>query len=335
MKNGFAESGIRLNAYVAKQEHWTIEELEARTELLMAQAVSIWPLATTAFAPSEKQLDSCTLEDDVNLSGRIIARYSYKGMEQPVISWIDMYERILKMLHAEDSSVLTKLAYEKGSNVELAAYVSNHPSELRSSLQIDDSIYAEKNTSTETKLILLRKFFKLYGADPADLVFYLRDEDESGDDVISAARYELRKKYWAFALEYIQVAHNDGKGCFGNVSPSKDNWISGFFGIGGFFISCVANYDMARVELCLSKFEQEKNKEAFDALYQRKDEIEEELGTPLIWDRSDKTKASYLRVRLDGVSIEREMDWLQMAKFHAEWSKKFYDVLVPLLKALE
>ena len=32
------------------------------------------------------------------------------------------------------------------------------------------------------------------------------------------------------------------------------------------------------------------------------------------------------------VSIENETDWLQMAKFHAHWSKKFYDVIVPYLR---
>ena len=32
------------------------------------------------------------------------------------------------------------------------------------------------------------------------------------------------------------------------------------------------------------------------------------------------------------VIIENETDWLQMAKFHAHWSKKFYDVIVPYLR---
>lgn len=34
---------------------------------------------------------------------------------------------------------------------------------------------------------------------------------------------------------------------------------------------------------------------------------------------------------LKDVSIENESDWLQMARFHAEWSKKFYDIIVPYL----
>ena len=31
------------------------------------------------------------------------------------------------------------------------------------------------------------------------------------------------------------------------------------------------------------------------------------------------------------IRIKDETSWTQMAKFHAEWSKKFYDVFVPLL----
>ena len=32
------------------------------------------------------------------------------------------------------------------------------------------------------------------------------------------------------------------------------------------------------------------------------------------------------------VSIYNENDWLQIAKFHAKWSKKFIDAIVPYLK---
>lgn len=72
--------------------------------------------------------------------------------------------------------------------------------------------------------------------------------------------------------------------------------------------------------------------EAFDYLFGHKAEIEATLGSSVEWLRSDNTKGSYILVRLEGVSIENEADWTQMAKFHAEWSKKFYDAFVPYLK---
>ena len=84
--------------------------------------------------------------------------------------------------------------------------------------------------------------------------------------------------------------------------------------------------------MTLAHSNKERNKEAFDYLYSHKSEIESVLDTQIDWLRSDDTKGSYIVIRLEGVSIENEADWTQMAKFHAEWSKKFYDVFVPYLK---
>ena len=55
------------------------------------------------------------------------------------------------------------------------------------------------------------------------------------------------------------------------------------------------------------------------------------LGIALQWSRGDDIKSSKVYYMLNNVSIEHEVDWLQMARFHAEWSKKFYDVIVPYL----
>ena len=85
------------------------------------------------------------------------------------------------------------------------------------------------------------------------------------------------------------------------------------------------------VELVLSKSSRDLNKSAFDYLFARKDEIESKLGISLNWWRFEG-KASYLDYTMEGIGINDESNWTRMAKFHAEWSKKFYDVLVPLLQ---
>ena len=334
MKNGFIDSHLYMNNWIGQQNHWGLAELEARNQMLMQRALTIWPLPATDFKPAEKQMDSYSLDDDVELSGRDIVRFGYKNTEQPVTSWIDMMEQILKILHAEDKSVLSRLAYSKGETNDLDAYVSNKPQDLRNALEIDTDIYVERNTSTSTKISMLRKFFKAYGANEEDLVFYLKDVNDDGTAQEAGTRYELRRRYWAFALPFIQQAHDDGTGhgCFSGCTTSKENWLSGFFGIGGFNLACVANYNKARVDLTLAHSNKERNKEAFDYLYSHKSEIEAVLGTQISWQRSDDTKGSYIVIRLEGVSIENEADWTQMAKFHAEWSKKFYDVFVPYLK---
>ena len=221
-----------------------------------------------------------------------------------------------------------KLAVSKEDNVAL--HFSMNEADFTKSVEIGDGIFVWTHTSTQSKISVLNRVFKLYDADPTDLVFYLRDENEGEEDEVGS-RYELRRKYWTFALEYIKEAHGD-KGSFCNVNPSRENWISGFFGVSGFNISCVANYDLARVDLYLGKSKKEDNKKVYDSIYQHKDEIESTLGVPLIWNRNDDVKSSKISYQLNGVSIEHETDWLQMAKFHAEWSKRFYDVIVPYLK---
>lgn len=330
-KDGFKDSGLRMNTWIAQQSAWTIIEIKARNEMLMQRVVDIWSLPETDYKPAEKQLDTYTLEDDEDLSGREILKFEYKKTVQPVASWIDMQIQVLKMLHEEDGSVLSLLAHTKDSDNELNVFVSDNPADLRKAVQIVDEIYLERNTSTSTKLSMLRKFFKAYGLNAEDLVFYLKDADDTAPADEAGSRHELRRRYWTFALDYIHEAHGN-PGSFSNVNPSKENWISGWFGISGFSIGCVANYDQARVEIDLQKADKQKNKAAFDFLITRKLEIEQKLGVSLEWMRGDDTKGSYILYRLMDVSITNETDWIQMAKFHAEWSKKFYDVIVPYLQ---
>ena len=82
----------------------------------------------------------------------------------------------------------------------------------------------------------------------------------------------------------------------------------------------------------LGKSDKEINKKTFDMLIVNKEKIEAGLGISLSWNRNDEAKASKIFYQLNNVSIENEVDWLQMARFHAEWSKKFYDVIVPYLR---
>lgn len=180
MKNGFEDSGIRMNTYIAKKDKWTLDELEERNQYLMGRSLEIWAAPTTTFKPAVKQMDSYTLDDDVSLSGRLIARFSYKNTEQPVSSWVEMFQKVLQILYAEDKSLITKLAVSKDDS--LAQHFTMDEADFKKTVEIGDGIYVWTNTSTQTKLSVLNKVFKLYDADPSDLVFYLRDENERAEE---------------------------------------------------------------------------------------------------------------------------------------------------------
>ena len=327
MQNGFDDSGIRMNTWISKKNKWTLAELEERSQYLVGRALAIWTAPVTDFQPEEKQLDSYTLEDEAELTGRLIARFTFKNTEQPVTSWVEMFQKVIQILYMEDKTIITKLAVSEEDNIALHFRIS--PDAFTKYLEIGDGIYVWTNTSTQSKLSVLNRLFKLYDEDPADLVFYLRDDNELNTDE-PGSRHELRRKYWTYALPIIKEAHGKD-GSFVNVSPSKDNWINGFFGVSGFYLCCVANYDAARVEVVFGRADKADNKKAFDDLMVHQSEIESALGAELNWNRGDDIKSSKVYCQLSNVSIENEVDWLQMARFHADWSKKFYDVIVPYI----
>lgn len=325
---GYKASGLRMNQKIATKEKWGEEELKERNEEMVHQALIIWDCPETVFVPAEKEYDSCSLDDEnYELTGRDIVRYSYLNIEQPVTSWADMFEHVVQYLHQRDKSVLSALAFSSSDSTDLSGYISSKEDKLRSALKVDENIYIEKNTNTALKTSILRRLFVLYSADPMDLVFYLKENEKAFDQDID--RHELRLRYWSYALPLIKERNT---GSYRNVNPSGSNWISGFFGIGGFSINCVANNDSARVDFYMGSRKEEKNKEAFDILYEHKEEIEDELGVALNWDRADNHKASWITYSLDDVSIANEEDWPQMAEFHAEWSRGLHDCLVPYLK---
>ena len=328
MEYGFKDSGIRMNTWIAQKDNWRLAEIEERSALLTNKALSIWGFPVTEYRPEEKQLESLTLADDADLlKGRLIARFSYKSAEQPVTSWVEMYQKVLQILFEEDKTIITKLAVSKEEG--LAMHFGLTENAFAKCVEIGDDIYVWTNNNTQTKLSVLNRLFAMYNVDLMDLEFFLRDENDVTEDEAGTSG-ENRRKYWAYALDIIQKAHIDGM--YSNAHPTNRNWIDGFFGIGGFNIGCVANWDSARVVFYIGKNNAQENKKVFDMLYSKKAEIEAKIGATLIWNRDDNIKSSKIIYRLENVSVDNETDWLQMASFHAEWSKKFYDVIVPYIK---
>lgn len=189
-EGGYKASGLKMNQKISGKESWGLLELEERNDEMIALARKIWAFPETAFVPAEKEFDSCTLDDEnVELTGRDIVKYSYQNVEQPVSSWSDMFEHIVKFLHQKDRSILSGLAYS--TSADLANNVSNSGEGLRSALKIDDNIYMERNTSTAQKISVLRRLFALYDADTMDLVFYLKDAES--EKAQNKAAFDLKE----------------------------------------------------------------------------------------------------------------------------------------------
>lgn len=197
---GYKNSGLKMNQKISSKKSWGLEELEERNAEMIALAKKIWAYPQTTFVPAKKEFYSCTLDDEnIELTGRNIVKYGYQNIEQSVNTWADMMEHVIKYLHQKDKSVLADLAYNVSAYAELSNYVSNDKNKLRSPLKIDNDIYIERNTSTALKISILRRLFVLYNAEPADLVFYLKDTEKENEVELTEIASILRE--WVVACK--------------------------------------------------------------------------------------------------------------------------------------
>ena len=248
MPNGFKQSRFYLNRWIAMQTEWGERQLIERSELLAKQALEIWPMPNTdAFKPIEKVKNTVTLDDDVRFRGMQISGFVFRGVEQSALSWIDMFDEVLRQLHSMDKFVLAQLASINDPEVKLCQYFSVDGKGLREATELDVGVYYERNSNTEIKVTILRELFRRFNVGLDDLVLILRDgsDDNKSTEVVKAWR-EMRRRYWAYALPIVRE-HNKDNGMFSGWNPGEENWASGFFGVGGVHISIVANYNCARV----------------------------------------------------------------------------------------
>ena len=131
MEHGFSQSGIRLNQDIAKKDKWTLVELEERDSALTQGALKIWVRPTTDYKPAEKQLDSYTLDDDAEtFSGRLIAKFNYKNTEHLLVVGPRCMKNVLRILYAEDMSIIENLAGSSRRRCPLPYFSSQQKTHL-------------------------------------------------------------------------------------------------------------------------------------------------------------------------------------------------------------
>jgi hypothetical protein len=129
-----------MNQLIAKYDKWTLDELTDRNKKMIDKALRIWPMAETTFEPVVNALDSISLADDYDLKGRKLARFSFKGADETVKSWIDMYVKVISLLHTENPLLLVQLA-EDQSGVDLSNFVSDTNIDPDKFVKLDSDLY--------------------------------------------------------------------------------------------------------------------------------------------------------------------------------------------------
>ena len=167
---GFKDSAFRLSNYLKTCDKWTLEELTEREKILLNKFFGLWPMATTNYTPLENEADIVSFNDDeLELTGRYISAFSYKGQRYQVYNWKQMLEKICKLIYAEYPIQMNSLAVSD-------YWLHLTDSEDRS--RITDNCYVYSSCSTKTKCTVLNYIFSQLEINPSDLEFELIPKSE-------------------------------------------------------------------------------------------------------------------------------------------------------------
>lgn len=328
MTNGFMESGLRMNQRITYFNKWTEEELEKRNEQLLQQALNIWSMIESNYEPPAKVMESLSLADDDRLKGREISRYSFRGAEKTVASWVDMYVDVLSQLHTENPMILVKLADDQ-SGSDLPLYVENDREDDSSYVEVEPGIYLYKANSTEAKISLLRKFFALYNIDEEELIFYLRDTSNGEqDNQFSEPRHKKRWDFWTYSLPIIK----EKTSYFEQSNPSISNCLGITLSRSCIYLHLIGNFTELRVELFFGRPSSKENEAIFEYLYSRKEIIEENIEFDMDWVNNSDCNSAKLSIITKKRGIENAENWAESVDFLIDGVNKMDKFILPVLE---
>lgn len=170
MENGFKQSGLRLNHYIAQFDKWDEEELEQRKQELSNMAKKIWSYPSTDFKPKVVDDDIVSLSEDNGIAtGRKLQYYIFQDEREDVTDWADMMWSVINRLYIINPSILYEEAKGDKNVWFTTTETNNHYKKVAEGLY-----FCPSNSSTWNKMAILKNLFRLYLIDEDDLSFGLK-----------------------------------------------------------------------------------------------------------------------------------------------------------------
>ncbi|MGW9737135.1 uncharacterized protein DUF262/uncharacterized protein DUF1524 [Micrococcus sp. 140720015-1] len=184
LTEGFNFSPFRLNAEMKERVRWDEHAIEARTERLIEQALTIWPLPSTDFKPPRPQLPVEPMGTEGNFKGRYIVAYEFQGRRHVVNTWRDFAVLVLRDLLEIDRARV--LAMAKQSDAYRVEGQEVPPGREKNFVEIEPGLLWNLWSDTMTKVNALRRMCEAAGVDPDDIMITLRpsEEDAAPDESV-------------------------------------------------------------------------------------------------------------------------------------------------------
>lgn len=143
-------------------------------------------------------------------------------------------------------------------------------------------------------------------------------------------RHHLRKAFWAELLERARPRTR----LHSAVSPSTSNWVAAGAGTSGLLWSYVILQHQGRVELYIDRGNEEQNLRIFDALAERRGDIERSFGEPLDWQRLEGRRGCRIAYHIAVGGWRDREQWPQVADAAIDAMIRLEAALRPQLKSL-
>lgn len=177
MKNGFRDSGYRLNKFIGSCEEWGPEQMEERYESVWKLFLELWPMPETSYVPTVHEHESHGLDEDYNLTGRKLAAYTFLGARHTTKNWVEMIQGVLRELYVLDPAGIRAVA----TGLKFPAKYFSEKT-LDYGFEVGGGIWFNPGSSTSTKCEALRRVIdRVDGVEYSDLTFEVYDEKDGGE----------------------------------------------------------------------------------------------------------------------------------------------------------
>jgi uncharacterized protein with ParB-like and HNH nuclease domain len=304
-EQGYKYSRMWLNTYLNTINIWNTESYSNRVEIISKRFLSIWEYP---------DIEIPIIEEDVEVNFFNAEKPTHKKLEYFIFennkveetAIARMYFYVIRKLYQQNTELL--LAQKE------ALKLTRNENDFRAPQELINGYYIEANIDSNTKFQTLKKLLVSFELEDELSIKYSTDTDVDN----STSRFVFRRNFWKQLLPQIENTE-----LFGNVSPSRDHWLSTGAGISGVSYTIVITQKFIRLEFTISASSKEVNKRYFHKLFQNKNAIEKRFGNALVWEELPDNKMSRIKYELRNVSLFNDDDWTEMNQFVIKYLPSF------------
>ena len=161
-----------------------------------------------------------------------------------------------------------------------------------------------------------------------DYQVQLREKEQQGRRQ-KAERFDIRLRFWQGVVNESRATG----GKHAHIKPSSYSWIGAGSGTRGLGFNFAVLQNSSQAELYIDRGNATENKNIFDTLHTKKEQVEAIFGEPLVWERLDTKRACRIKHELKtGGYRTSETDWPAV---HRDLVKAMSQLVAALGPAIE